>query len=54
MKKGVLLISILTIVLNSFTVYAIGQDVPSEDKSDLRVATFDMDVTPPIGYKMAP
>ena len=53
MKKGVLLFLTLTIVLHFFTVDAIGQVVPSETKTDMRVATFDMDVTPPVGYKMA-
>ena len=54
MKRGLLLFfSIFTILLHSFTVYAIGQGVPAENSTGISVATFDMDVTPPIGYKMA-
>ena len=44
----------LGIYLLVFSGLAVGMKPPEEDKSpDLQMATFDIDVTPPIGYEMA-
>lgn len=53
MKRSLLVsFSLLTIALLLFTGYVAGANL-STDKSNLKVSTFDIDVTPPIGYKLA-
>jgi hypothetical protein len=49
--KRILLFSFLTIGLLPFIVSISGATLPS-GKSTLEVTTFDIDVTPPVGYKM--
>lgn len=52
MKQALLFsISVLTMITLSCAVFATGTG--QTDKSNLKVATFDIDVTPPIGYKLA-